>query len=168
MTDEQMTFVHMHTVDRSVSYLFNGMESLDVVHAHRKRIGYLPFLEFMEIEPGLKPLLRKLKPGFKTAVATNRSDTMEKVIFQHGLEGYFDLVVCSLDVKRPKPDPESLIKIFEHFDCGPDQMIYVGDSSVEQMAAAAASVSFVAFNNTALAADYYISSLAELETILGF
>jgi phosphoglycolate phosphatase len=167
MRAEQIDYIMMHAVNQSVSYLFEEKERLEAVHAYRKEMGYLPFIKLMEMEPGLKPLIKKLKPRFKTAVATNRSDTIGKVISEYGLDACFDVVVSSLDVKKPKPDPELLVKILEYFDIGPDQMIYIGDSPLDQMAATAAGVLFVAFNNGNLVADFHISKLRELETILG-
>ena len=120
----------------------------------------------MKIEPGLKSLLEKIRPKYKTAIATNRSDTMQGIIAEHGLEGYFDLVVCALDVKNPKPHPESLIKIVEHFGIKPSQAIYVGDSVLDEMAAKAAGIPLVAYNNKDLSADYHITNLKELEEML--
>jgi phosphoglycolate phosphatase-like HAD superfamily hydrolase len=43
----------------------------------------------------------------------------------------------------------------------------VGDSELDQKAANAAGVTFVAYNNDAISADYYIKRLIELEQILG-
>ena len=71
-------------------------------------------IRYMEIEPGLKPLLEKLRPEYKTAIATNRSDTMDRVLFEHNLEGYFDLVISARDVDRPNPFPDPLLKIMNH------------------------------------------------------
>ena len=62
------------------------------------------------IEPGLKPLLSELRLDYKIAIATNRTDTMDSVLMEYGLEKLFDLVVTALDVKYPKPDPEPLNK----------------------------------------------------------
>jgi HAD superfamily hydrolase (TIGR01509 family) len=120
----------------------------------------------MKIEPGLKSLLGKIRPEYGTAVATNRSDTMQGIIAEHGLEGYFDIVVCALDVKNPKPHPESLIKIVEYFGIKPSQAIYVGDSVLDEMAAKAAGIPLVAYNNRDLSADYHIKNLKELEEML--
>ena len=121
----------------------------------------------MEIEPYLKPLIETLRPRYKTAVATNRSDTMDRVISEHGLEGYFDLVVCASDVDHPKPHPDQLIKILEHFGIEPCDSLYVGDSELDEIAAKAAEVPFVAYKNRSLSADFHIQSLKQIAEILG-
>ncbi|MBW2370279.1 MAG: HAD family hydrolase, partial [Deltaproteobacteria bacterium] len=118
------------------------------------------------IEPDLKTLLRSIRPRFKTAIATNRTDTMPHVIQNHGLGGLFDHVVTALDVARPKPDPEMLHNILVHFSIAPDRMIYVGDSELDEQAAQAAGVALVAFGNRKLSAAHHIDSMKELKQLL--
>ncbi len=166
MTDEQFAYVNMHTVDASLSYLFNNKKILDAAHAYRKNMGYFKFLKYMEIEPYLKPLLEKLRPEYKTAIATNRTDTMDGLLLEHDLKGYFDLVVTALDVDHPKPHPEPLVKILDHFNVEPGQAIYVGDSELDEIAAKMAGIPLVAYNNSDLSAEFHIKSLKELEDIL--
>lgn len=166
MTPEQFAFCHMHTVDQSLSHLFNDKEDYQAAQAYRKKMSYFPFLKYMEMEPYLKTLLEKLRPKYKTAVATNRSDTMGGVLAAHGLTNDFDLVVSSSDVKRPKPYPDPLIKVLDHFRIKPYQSIYVGDSELDQIAASLANIPFVAYKNRSLEANYHIESLQEIEEII--
>lgn len=166
MTPEQFAFSHMHTVDQSIATLFKDDKRIREAHAYRKKMSYLPFLEYMEIEPYLKPLLENLRPKYKTAVATNRTDTMDRVITAHSLEGYFDLVVSASDVERPKPHPDPLIKILQHFKIEPEQSVYIGDSELDEMAATAAGMIFVAYKNESLSTALHINSLKEMEDIL--
>ncbi|MBW2616136.1 MAG: HAD hydrolase-like protein, partial [Deltaproteobacteria bacterium] len=111
MEEKQVPFIHMHTADESVQYLFRGTPHLEEAQAYRMNMDYTPFIKDMFIEPGLIELLRWLTPKFGLAVATNRSNTIEEVIVGNGLNGFFDIVVSSLDVQNPKPHPESLFKI---------------------------------------------------------
>jgi HAD superfamily hydrolase (TIGR01509 family) len=116
----------------------------------------------MRIEPHLKSVLRSVRPRVKTAIATNRTDTMNRVLKEHGLTDLFDLVVTALDVKQAKPHPEMLKKALSHFGLNRDQGIFVGDSLVDQQAAKAAKMPFAAFANRSLAADYHIDRLDAL------
>lgn len=166
MTPEQFAYSHMHTVDQSITNLFKDEKRIQAAHAYRKKMSYLPFLEYMEIEPYLKPLLERLRTKYKTAVATNRTDTMDRVITAHGLEGYFDLIVSASDVEHPKPHPEPLIKILQYFQINPGHLVYVGDSELDEIAAHAAGVAFVAYKNESLSAKLHITSLKEMENIL--
>jgi phosphoglycolate phosphatase len=166
MAPEQFEFVHMHTVNESLEFLFGKNERLKRAEAFRQTMRYDPFLREMEMEPHLIPLLKKLRPKFKTAIATNRTDTMERVLTEFKIEEYFDLVVCARDVPRPKPHPDSLIKILDHFQLAPEQALYVGDSKLDEDAAKAAHMPFVAYDNPSLSAEYHIGNLKEIEDIL--
>jgi phosphoglycolate phosphatase len=166
LTPEQFAYCHSHTADQSIAYLFNDDQSFIKAQRYRKNMSYIPFFKYMVVEPYLKPLLEMLRPKYKTAIATNRSDTMDQVLIEHQLEGYFDLVVSSMDVDRPKPYPDPLIKIIEHFGIKANSALYIGDSEVDQMAAKAAGVPFIAYQNRSLAADFHIGSLKEITRIL--
>jgi phosphoglycolate phosphatase len=167
MTPDQLAYAHMHTVDESLAHLIEDPAIREAAQVYRRQLGYRPFLKFMQMEPGLVPLLTRLRPHFKTAVATNRTDTMAPVLKDNQIDHLFDLVVCALDVRFPKPHPEALNKVAAHFAVGPEQVLYVGDSQVDETAAKAAGIAFVAYRNPALTADYHIRQLAEIPGLLG-
>jgi phosphoglycolate phosphatase len=162
MRDEQVAFVHMHTVQESVRYLFRDTSHEGQAQAYRLNMDYTPFIQAMIMEPGLKDLLEALKRRCGLAVATNRSTTIGEVLRTFGLEDYFDIVVSSLDVERPKPNPEALHKILRFFRIEPGRAVYVGDSIVDMETATAARVPFISYKNRALRADYHVDSLQEI------
>ena len=166
MTPEQLAYVHMHTVDESLAFLMGEAVDLEPVHAYRRRLGYLPFLPYMQMEPDLIGLLERLRLRFKTAVATNRTDTMARVLAENRIAHLFDLVVCALDVTFPKPHPEPLNKVADHFGVSPGEVVYVGDSQVDEIAAQAAGMPFVAYGNPKLKANYHIHRLSEMDALL--
>lgn len=166
MSAEKTHFVHMHTADESIRHIFEGSPYLEQAQEFRKNVDYNPFIKDMIIEPGLKDLLKKLKPGYGLAVATNRSNTIGKVIELNGLDGFFDIIISSLDVKNPKPDPESVIKILDFFNADPRKTFYVGDSLLDQQTARAAGVVFISYKNKALDADHHTSSMMEIPKLL--
>ena len=166
MTAEQFVYTHMHTVDESLQHLLPEPSLVQAATAYRKKMSYLPFLQLMRLEPDLIPLLRKLKPGYHTAIATNRTDTMDRVLQTHNLTALFDMVVTAMDVSRPKPHPDQLQKIYRRFDTEPRQTLYIGDSELDEAAARAANVAFVAYRNPSLAADFHIRRLGEVAKLL--
>lgn len=166
MTSAQLAYAHMHTVTESLEHLIRDDATRQAAHAYRRTLGYHPFLKYMQIEPGLVPLLKTLRPHFKTAVATNRTDTMAHVLSAHRIDHLFDLVVCALDVRFPKPHPEGLHKVVAYFSVLPAEVIYVGDSQVDEQAARSAGIPFVAYRNPALTADHHISHLVEITGLL--
>jgi HAD superfamily hydrolase (TIGR01549 family) len=167
MTESQFRYTHTHTVKDSLLHIFPDEADLSAVHAYRQTISYFSLIKYMIMEPYLKPLLEKIKPAYKTAIATNRSDTMGQVLEEHGLVRCFDMVVTAGDVERAKPYPDQLLKIIGHFDVTAEEALFIGDSELDQMAAAAIGMPFVAYGNPNLAADFHISSLKEIQRILG-
>ncbi len=167
MTPDQLAFAHMHTVDEALANLIPDRSTREAANDYRRQLGYQPFLKFMRMEPDLVPLLERLRPRYGTAVATNRTDTMARVLADNHIDHLFDLVVCALDVRFPKPHPEAINRVVDHFSVTPGEVIYVGDSQVDESAARAAGVAFVAYRNPALAADHHIRRLAEVARLVG-
>ncbi len=166
LTPEQFAYVHQHTLNESIVHLFNDEVSVAAVHAYRQTMNYGEFLKLLNVEPDLTPLLKTIRPPLKTAIATNRTDTMDRLLAEFRLTEYFDLVVTSVDIKRPKPHPDMLLKVVSHFGIASDQALYVGDSQVDAEAAAAAKVPFVAYRNKDLQTPYHIGRLKELKRFL--
>jgi HAD superfamily hydrolase (TIGR01509 family) len=165
LTEEQFQFVQAHTVFESIDFLFRESGYTDAAMTYREQMSYDPFLPRMEMEPHLKPLLRALRPACRTAVATNRTDTMGRVLEVFDLEKYFDMVVCALDVPHPKPAPDCLVKILWAFSLPPGEALYIGDSLLDLQAARSAGVDFAAYENTGLDADYHIDRLDTIQKI---
>jgi HAD superfamily hydrolase (TIGR01509 family) len=87
---------------------------------------------------------------------------MAEVMDVHGLSDIFDLVVTSRDVPTPKPAPDILNRVLTHFALEPAQALYIGDSVVDEQAAAAAGIPFVAYGDPGLKAAHHIESLEEI------
>ena len=166
MTAEQFSYAHQHTLKEALAHLFGDAESIAAVQAYRRTMDYKRFLKLLKVKPHLFALLSKIRPRLKTAIATNRSDTMDRLLAEFDLSNQFDLVVTAFDIPRPKPHPDGLLKILSHFKIVPRQALYVGDSQVDAEAAAAAQIPFVAYRNKTLPAPYHIETLKELEALL--
>ncbi len=168
MTDEQFVYAHMHTVNEALAHLFDDRGTLEQVLQYCRKLSYMPFIRHMVIEPHLKDVLARLRPVYHTAIATNRTNTMAHVLEEHGLTDAFDKVVTASDVRRAKPDPEQLLVILAHFQIDSGQMLYIGDSPLDAMAAHQADVPFVAFGNPELEAQVHIQNLRQIMDLLGY
>ncbi len=166
LTPSQFQYVQMHTADGAMAHLFPEPADFAAAQAFRREMGYTPFIPYMEMAPGLRDLLHWLKGRFRTAVVTNRSDTMTRVLTEFGLADAFEEVVTALDVTHPKPHPEPLHKALAAFNIPPERLLYVGDSPLDEQAAAAAGVRFAAFGNDELAADFHVTRMGEIKAIL--
>ncbi len=167
LNEEQFINVHMMTVKDAIGYLFPEKTELTDVFSCLKNIGYHKFIKYMKMEDGLVDLLLSLKKnGYIRGIGTNRTNTMEKVLKDFDLESYFEVVVTAATVKKPKPDPEQLHLIMSQFNLKPGQILFVGDSDYDRLAAVNAGVRFVAFKAPKLEADWNVDSMDEIAGIL--
>ena len=108
-------------------------------------IDYRELLPFMHMEEGFIETVQALHSRVNLAVCTNRSNSMEMLLEDFGLTAYFGYVMTAAKVKNPKPHPEPLLKVLEHFRISPGEALFVGDSELDQRSAEAAGVPFVAY-----------------------
>lgn len=166
LTNEQFAYAHMSTFNETLNYLFPNTELLAKAKAVAPKMSHKSVINAIKMEPSLIALLKKLRPLYKTAIATNRTYTIPIILKEHNIARFFDCIVSADDVARPKPYPDQLFKLLDFFDIDSDQMLYIGDSIVDQQAADAAGVDLVAYKNPSLVARYHIKSLKEIENIL--
>ncbi len=166
MSAEDFSFAHMATADQTMLRLFPDPRDHDRAQAFRKKLGYNGFIGLMKMEPTLRPLLSMIRPGYRTAVATNRSDTMGRVLEDHKLADLFDCVVTALDVPRAKPFPDPIEKVLEIFKIGAEEAVYIGDTKMDELASRAAGVPFVAYRNPGLSADFHVEALSQVTEVL--
>ncbi|OQX05881.1 MAG: beta-phosphoglucomutase [Desulfobulbaceae bacterium A2] len=170
MDEDEVSFVHSHNVFDSVAHIFRHHPeiSLETVNGYRTELGYEPFLRHMIMEPDLLEFLDYLKPRYRTAISTNRTTTMPRVLEAFQLGPWFDKVVTALDTPRPKPAPDALHLILDHFGLTADQAIFIGDSEVDRLHAASVGMELIAFKNPELTAGYHVDRFMEIPALPPF
>ncbi len=163
---DQHEFIHMHPVQESLRFLMGEGPAHDAAWKYAQSIDYQEFNACLRPEPGLVDLLQKTQTYYHTALATNRTVSTRQVLAHFHIEEYFDLVVSAADVAFPKPHPEIMEAILKNFRVSPEQVLFVGDSRVDEGFAKASGVFFVAYKNATLQADLHISHFRELQPVL--
>jgi len=166
LTPGQLDFVQTSTANEAIDFLFDGHPRRAEAQDYQRRVDNRPFLSLLRLEPHIREVLTALRPLYQTAVATNRGKSLPLVLKELGLEGLFDLTVSSYDVEKPKPHPECLRKILEHFQLEPEEAMYIGDAAVDLEVSRRAGVIFAAYKNKDLAADYHLQDHRHLLEIL--
>jgi HAD superfamily hydrolase (TIGR01509 family) len=166
LTKEQVSYVHCHTLSESLNFLLGDDDLVQEAERFWSNLDYGPIMHLLTLHPGFKESLEQICPSYKTAIATNRTRTMGEVLERFGLGPYFDLVVTALDVRHPKPHPESLNTILSHFRISPQEAVYIGDSEVDQETSRRAEVLFIAYGNEKLEADLHLNDFSELIPLL--
>jgi len=133
--------------------------------AYAATLNYRQFIPWMEPEPGMQKALRQLSATRPLAVATNRGSSMLEILDHFNLDGYFSTVVTSRDVPRPKPHADMLLLAAQRLDLSPSELLFIGDSPYDRMAADAAGIRFIAYRS-AFAYPVRVESFAELLAML--
>jgi phosphoglycolate phosphatase len=163
---QQQEYIHMHPVRESLRYLVGEGQGFEKAWNYAQNLDYKQFNECLRPEPGLVNLLEQAQTYYHTALATNRTVSTRQVLAHFRIEKYFDLVVSASDVCFPKPHPEIMELIMNTFNVSPRQILFVGDSAVDEAFARATGVFFVAYKNTDLHAQLHISHFRELQPVL--
>jgi HAD superfamily hydrolase (TIGR01509 family) len=130
-----------------IEHFFGNDPQKEQALAIGKTIRYKELMPYMRREEELVETLTRLKEHVELAICTNRASSMEMIIEDFGLEGFFGCVMTAGKVANPKPHPEPLLKVLEHYHITPAEAVFVGDSAVDMQAAAAAGVPFIAYKS---------------------
>lgn len=170
MNEDELNYVHIHNVNNSVAHIFRNHPRVapDAINVYRRNLDYTPYLRYMSMEPDLIAFLEVIKPRYRTAISTNRTDTMETILDTFALRPWFDMVVTALVAPRPKPAPDGLEMILERFQVRPEETIYIGDSVIDQEHCAGVGVDLIAFKNKTLEARYHVDDFMSIVKLSPF
>jgi phosphoglycolate phosphatase len=138
-----------------------GESRVDEAMAIAAQLDYRQFIPSMDPEPGMIEALQVLSMRYPLAVATNRGFSMPQILEHFELNHYFRTVVTCRDVARPKPFPDMLLEVAKRLDMSTQQLLFIGDSELDQAAARAAGTAFANYRGT-LAADLNIEHHQQL------
>ncbi len=168
LKEEEIKYVHSHTVYEALHFIFgqeNGLEKR--ASESLKQIDLREYIVYLKMEPYLFQTLNLLKAnGILRAINTNRTTSMKHIMERFHLWPFFDMVVTALDVKNPKPHPESIEKIIQKFNLNKEEAVFVGDSEIDQQAAQSSGIRFIAYKNREIANDAFIESHLDLLNFL--
>ncbi len=137
-----------------------------MVEAAVKRITYPNHLlkAYADCQKTLKLLGKKYKLGLVTG---RQFSGLQLYFKQANNQNLFKTAVTLNDVKNHKPHPESLLLAAKRLKVKPEQAVYVGDAESDMLAAKAAGMKSIIFNNKSIkGADASISHFKELIPVI--
>lgn len=93
--------------------------------------------------PELRELAHTYRLGAVTDTSVMTSEQVRAVLRGSYLDELLEVIVTSVDVGAPKPDPRGLRRALDIFGVTPAQALFVGDADCDEDAATAAGVAFV-------------------------
>lgn len=167
ITREQLEFVQVVTALEAIDFLFQSESLREQAREYLKIIDNQAFIPFLRLEPNIREVLALLHQSYSLAIATNRGTSMTLLIEEFDLKGLFDLVITSLDVRKPKPDPEPLLKIIDNFGITPGEALFIGDSEVDSTVSNRVGIPFISYKHPEIASHCCIQNHLEILDILG-
>ena len=97
-----------------------------------------------ELYPGVKEMLMELREkGYRVGIVTTKfAYRVRNIMKKFDAEDLFDVFIGVGDVTKVKPDPEGLLLAVEKLGVKTEDVLYIGDSYVDAMAAEAAGMKF--------------------------
>jgi HAD superfamily hydrolase (TIGR01509 family) len=139
--------LHTYSFNNVMEHFFAGDARREDAWNFAKTIHYQDLSRFMKVEDGLIETLERLKGNVSLAVCTNRATSMDMIIEDFGLTGFFSCVMTAGKVINPKPHPEPLLKVLDHYGLQPHEALFVGDGEVDMLSARDAGVPFIAYKS---------------------
>ena len=166
MSRDQEDYCHMASVDQAIAHIIPE-EYREAAEKACRAINYQEqILPLLSLEPGLLETLHWLGVwNVRLAVFTNRTNSVEALLRYFGLESFF-FPVMTAGKCPPKPNPEGLLEILREWDMAPRQIAFLGDSRVDEQAAASAGVPFWAFRNPSLGADLHFDGFFKMISLI--
>jgi phosphoglycolate phosphatase len=168
LKEEEIKYVHTHTVYEAIHFIFGQEDRLEKKALESlKQIDLREYIVYLKMEPYLLQTLNLLKAnGILRVINTNRTTSMKHIMERFHLWPFFDMVVTALDVKSPKPHPESIEKIIQAFHLNKEEIVFIGDSEVDQQTAKSSGVKFIAYKNREITNDAFIEDHLDLLNFL--
>jgi HAD superfamily hydrolase (TIGR01509 family) len=134
--------------------------------AYARQIDYAQFIPQLNLEAGICDVLPCLNSTFPLAIATNRGSSMRQILEYFHFESYFAQVVTYLDVKAAKPAPDMLLEVAARLGLETTEILFIGDSELDQQAANMAGCHFVAYKWDGVAGGLRIDHHRQLLELL--
>lgn len=139
--------LHTYSFNNVMEYFFAGDRQQEDALRFARTIHYRDLMPYMRMEDGFVSALDQLKGHTSLAICTNRASSMDMIIEDFGLTGYFGCVMTAAQVTHPKPHPEPLLKVLDYFDARPEEALFIGDGEVDMQASMGAGVPFIAYKS---------------------
>ena len=94
--------LHTYSFNDVMEYFFAGDTRREEAFQYAKTIHYRDLVPYMRMEDGFVATLDQLKGFTSLAICTNRATSMEMIIEDFGLDGYFEYVMTASQVAHPE------------------------------------------------------------------
>lgn len=136
-------------IEQSIARAFPEMDGAFILKEYRARTQKYYDL-FLKLYPGELEILEKLyNDGYIFAIATSKNKAMAiKSLEKYNLLNYFSFILTSSDNFKTKPDPEMINFIQEKTGYSKEEIVMIGDTRFDYLAAKNANVKSILFKGS--------------------
>ncbi len=137
-----------YTEDDIVDVISKGNQEIkeriyNIIRTEQYKAGFEDII-LEDTLPAALDLLRE--KGIFMAVDTNRGRSLSDLLTYFNIREYFSCLITSRDVESPKPSPEGVCKICDYYKIEPREVLFLGDSMTDYMAAKQSGAFFLSYN----------------------
>ncbi len=140
-SDEEIISMFGPTEDVILREKFNG-DKFKEVYDEYYRFYKENHPKMADLYPGIVDILKEVKQkNILTSIFTGKGrKTTEITLEILGIKNFFDMIITGDDVENHKPSPEGILKFLNSFNLSKDEVLMVGDSIADIIAANEAGV----------------------------
>ena len=124
-------------VKQNVQTLFGDISDqklIEIVEEYTLQMS--EFSGYISVYPDTTLVLREFKKKnlMIGLITSSPKRTVDRILDQMDLDGYFDIIICGDQIKRPKPAVDGIIEACNFLRIKPSETIYVGDTYLDIVA----------------------------------
>lgn len=149
LTEEKYNKTFGLSSKKAIAFFANTCNEKLILNIHKTKIGLFDdFLKKIKIIKGTSKLLEEARGKYKIALATSASRaSANKVLDYLGIKNYFDIILCSDDVKNTKPAPDMFLKAAKLLKTKKEECLVFEDSDHGIEAAKRAGMEYIKVQN---------------------
>ena len=124
-------------------FYYNYLENREVDAANEKK--YSPT---WLTNQGLDKIGEMIKYNtFFGIISSNFHDAIMEILIQRGMFHRFKIIIGRDDVENSKPNPEGILRVINAYNLKRENVLFIGDSSIDEEVAQNAQINFIHVNN---------------------
>ena len=146
--DKQILLQNINNPNINSAKFFYNIEHFTPKHSQLfEEYYYKHHLEEIVLYKGIKHLLKTLSHNHLLTIATNANTKFAISMTKHlDIYKYFDYIIGADKVQYPKPNPDMILKIIDKYKYNLKNIILIGDSKKDMLAAKKADINFILVN----------------------
>ena len=158
--------IHRENMETSLKHLMGEGPEFRKAMEYWLTVDPTRFIDALKLFPAVEDTLAALVDDYTLAVVTNRTKTTRQALRQFGILDFFSQITTPIEAGAPKPDRAMMGLTLERLNLSEDQVVYVGDSILDEALCECCGVKMIAFRNPELKAWAHVDHFKEIPALV--